>query len=623
MGHQGARVVGKVQIAVDRLGAADRHIGIRGNTQQTDVAGDPRDLPAVIAQYKRNPHLVAVPQTTVRTSESHYNFPCPAGLGFGLARWAFPDIRRRLRRLRRPFGTLMGFDSLLVLHYNTKMGKRSKIMENPEELKRFLQEVPQIVPEEYCFRCKICCRFPDTQNVQTPFWSEGESRLARNGPGSEDWFPAIPGTVSRGVRLKRCGEGYRCPAFDPQTSRCTIHGVKPMDCRLYPFVLTASPGGSEVILAMDMKCPYLQDHHGDSEVSAYARRLEIYLSSPQALSYLRSNPKILGPSWPEYVAVAGLPAAAPLIQEGLPTVLHPRLRAVGPEDWRRLEEAFHLKPHAFSGYSRAALAGWQDVVRLYLAEWDGALALFSEQTEGWFMPLPPLSRTFQPKTARKAWELLTELNRGSGVSRVEGIEAGEARRWEAAGFRIRPSQMEYLYRRESLVDLRGGGYRSKRWSINRFLRQNPFPCRIRSFEEADLTACLQLYTRWAIEKQKRSDRRDAKTLVRDGLFFHRQVLMHPREWGLAGLVAEIEGRVAAYTFGAALSGRIFCVFVEIADPQMPGLGGFLFREFCRRMEGYAFVNAMGDEGLEGLRRSKQSYRPLGFVRSYAAEYAKP
>ena len=99
--------------------------------------------------------------------------------------------------------------------------------------------------------------------------------------------------------------------------------------------------------------------------------------------------------------------------------------------------------------------------------------------------------------------------------------------------------------------------------------------------------------------------------------------MHHREWGLEGWVAEVEGRVAAYTFGGVLSPRIFCLFVEITDPARPGLGVWLFQEFCRRMKGSALVNTMGDEGLEGLRRAKESYRPLGFARSWMAVRAAP
>ena len=204
-----------------------------------------------------------------------------------------------------------------------------------DTLKHFLQGVPQIVPEETCLRCRICCRFPAAENVQSPVWSQEETVLAERAGASEDWFTPLPETVSRGVRLKSCGSGFRCPAFDPATSRCAIHAQKPLDCRLYPFALASNPAGDRLVLAMDLKCPYLQEHGDDPEVAAYARRLEAYLSSPTAAAYLTTNPKIIGPWWPEYVAVASLPGIFQerREQEKAP---HPALRPLLPGDWLRI-----------------------------------------------------------------------------------------------------------------------------------------------------------------------------------------------------------------------------------------------------------------------------------------------
>ncbi|MBI3312213.1 MAG: DUF2156 domain-containing protein [Candidatus Omnitrophica bacterium] len=494
-------------------------------------------------------------------------------------------------------------------------------MKNPEPLQRFLADVPQIVPEEYCFRCRICCRFPDTENVQTPFWSEAETQRAQAAdPKLENRFIPLPGTVSRGVKLEQCGEGYRCPAFDPENRRCSIHSVKPLDCRLYPFVLTASSARPHPVLAMDMKCPYLQDHHRDPALADYARRLQGYLSSPEAAAYLHTNPKIVGPSWPEYVTVAELPAWVLPDHTERSTPPHLLLKPLTTQDRPMLEQLFRSKPRAFSGFSIAALLGWQDLIRFYRAEFDGSTALFAEQAGGWFMPLPPFSRSWEPAVIRKCWDLLRELNRDSGVSRVEGIEEPEAASWKEMGFRLRPSQSEYLYRRDRLADLRGDGYHSQRGAINRFQRETGFPCRVRSFAAEDQTACLQLYTRWAIAKQQQGEAY-SRALVRDGLFFHRRLFMYSAEWGLTGWVLEAGGRLVGYTFGVPLSCEVFCLLAEIADPALPGGGAFLFREFCRNLEGYALINAMGDEGLEGLRRAKESYRPMGFALSYSADQA--
>ena len=59
-----------------------------------------------------------------------------------------------------------------------------------------------------------------------------------------------------------------------------------------------------------------------------------------------------------------------------------------------------------------------------------------------------------------------------------------------------------------------------------------------------------------------------------------------------------------------MSGDIF------AGREVPGLAQYIFREFCRTLSRFEFINAMDDSGLEGLRRAKQSYHPAMMVPSY-------
>ena len=85
---------------------------------------------------------------------------------------------------------------------------------------------------------------------------------------------------------------------------------------------------------------------------------------------------------------------------------------------------------------------------------------------------------------------------------------------------------------------------------------------------------------------------------------------------MVGRVVEVNGQVAAYTFGYQLNATTFCVLFEIADRQVKGLGAYIFREFCRELEPYEFINTMDDSGLDGLRRAKLAYHPIRLVESY-------
>ena len=488
--------------------------------------------------------------------------------------------------------------------------------ESRRELSSFVREVPQIVPESWCLQCKICCRFPAAEGVQAPTWSALEAEWASGNDQRESWFrPAADHSPTLLPELRHNEQGCQCPAFENLTNSCSIYSVRPLDCRLYPFVLAKDASGMRVVLAMDTKCPYIQAHGTGPEVVEFTSRLARYLESPTALKYLRINPQIVGHFWPEFISVAALPAMAPDGQERV-SPPHP---ALVPLSWAQrglLQEFLALHTHASSGYTLAGILGWSDLLRYWWMVLEGTFCLFAQQAESLFMPLPPLGEKVTTDLLRTCWEILETANRGEGVSRIEGVEPRHQRRVMASGFRPVLSNTEYLYVRKDLVSLQGNRYRSQRWAVNRCLRM--WDVRVRPFQDEDLVSCLELYTVWGIRRQQRDQEAFPKALVRDGLFFHRRLMMNHRELGLTGWVAEVDGHIRGYTFGASVSSKIFCVFLEIADPAFPGLAQVLFRDFCRRLEPFEWINAMGDEGLPGLQRAKRAYRPVGVVETSIA-----
>lgn len=496
--------------------------------------------------------------------------------------------------------------------------------ENPsKEIDSFIRQVPQIVPESWCLECKICCRFPETEGVQTPTWSSLEADWARKAGADSSWFLAIPESPSLAPQLHSCGSGYRCPAFQEEQNRCSIYRVRPLDCRLYPFVLTKDAAGTRALLAMDQKCPFIQAHGTDPDLIAYSQQLTRYLDSPLGLAYLKTNPHLIGPSWPEFVTVASLPGITATVQadgpvQAVPKPPHPILQLLTLENRPLLEEALAWKTHAHSSYTLAGLLGWSDLIRYWWAQLEGAFCLFAQQGGGVFMPLPPLplGKTGSHHALEAAWEILTEANQAAEVSRVEGIEPSEIPFFKAGRFQIHSSEPEYLYRRADLAGLRGDRYRSQRWAVNRCLREISY--RFRPYQEKDLIPCLQLYTQWGIQKQRATTEAFPKSLIRDGLFFHRRLMIHHKEFNLTGRVLEIDGRIRGYTFGAQVSPRVFCIFLEIADRSIPGLAQLLFREFCRELESFPLINAMGDSGIPGLKQAKESYHPVGSVTAVVA-----
>lgn len=269
--------------------------------------------------------------------------------------------------------------------------KRSKVVQSPapsEDTASFIRNLPQIVPQSWCRDCQICCRFPATEDVQTPTWSAQEVQWAKKAGGLEDWFAPGKESPSQVPVLQSYEKGCHCPAFQVEKNICSIYSDRPLDCRLYPFVLVRDSGRTRVTLAMDLKCPYLEKHGTDREVSDYSQRLSRYLESPAGDRYLSENPEIVGRSWPEFITVAPLPSMTTAVQ-GPAQPPHPALQPVTLKDWAALEEAFARWPHRHSRYTLAGTLGWMDLIHFWWASLEGAFCLFAEQAGGLFMPIPP------------------------------------------------------------------------------------------------------------------------------------------------------------------------------------------------------------------------------------------
>ena len=117
---------------------------------------------------------------------------------------------------------------------------------------------PQIVPSHVCLSCEVCCRFPEPNSSFRPFFTELEIQKAITLGIDATYFSNITGSQVKGIP-NPYGEGYLCPAFDPETSHCRIYDVRPLDCQIYPFVLMWDQDRQTVYLAWDTKCPFLID----------------------------------------------------------------------------------------------------------------------------------------------------------------------------------------------------------------------------------------------------------------------------------------------------------------------------------------------------------------------------
>jgi len=426
------------------------------------------------------------------------------------------------------------------------------------------------------------------------------------------------------------GEGFICPAFDVATNRCAIYDDRPLDCRLYPFVVARPPKGGQPLLGWDRLCPYLREESDPMLPLATAQPIAEQLAPADAPSPFANDPGLVGPFQESAWMLEPLPLLPPLpidrVEE--PPVLPPvlsniRLIPIGPDDnnpdeveqlRRFLDDAVEAP---LSVRHPAALLMWRPLMSLFWTELEGGTALLARQAGIYFAPVPPRPRRGHDLASafRQLLTLLNRLNANPIVSRIEWIGKSQQQSLTGSGLVCRPEGEEYLYDRRALAELRGDRYKSQRWNCNQAARR--FRPSYEPYRPDDLTACLRLYATWRRLKERRGPVDDyGAALMADSFYAHWQALAHVEGWGLAARVVRVDGQIRAYTIGAPLDGRTMIILHEIADPTCPGLGPWLFRAWCREWDRYELVNVMGDSDLRSLRREKSHYRPMQKVAGF-------
>jgi hypothetical protein len=196
------------------------------------------------------------------------------------------------------------------------------------------------------------------------------------------------------------------------------------------------------------------------------------------------------------------------------------------------------------------------------------------------------------------WKNIPEsvLSKAGGTLEAEGLALVEDR-----------DNFDYLYLRTDLAELPGKKYHKKRNLVNQFLSAY-------DHQEWPLTAdlvpqALDVLDRWKAEKGEDGDYRSA-----------REALAQFRELGMEGALYFIDGKPAGWCLGEGLAGgTIFAVHFEKAAGGYKGIYQYMNQAFAAMLPPhYTYLNREQDLGDLGLRQAKETYRPCGYVKKYAA-----
>ena len=176
---------------------------------------------------------------------------------------------------------------------------------------------------------------------------------------------------------------------------------------------------------------------------------------------------------------------------------------------------------------------------------------------------------------------------------------------------------DYIYNVSDLASLSGKKYHAKRNHITNFKKNNPDWC-FEEINEENISECITLHTGWIEEKNNASSTADYSLEFEAVL----SGFENYKELGFKGGLIRVGGKPIAYTFGERLNDQCFVTHFEKAPADVQGAYAIINQEFAKRLlsDGYIYVNREEDLGIEGLRKAKQSYKPVIWLRKESAVY---
>jgi len=148
--------------------------------------------------------------------------------------------------------------------------------------------INQFIPQEVCLKCRGCCRFKDADSVWVPCLLDEEMQDLLD----KDIPPALI-SINRRIRPipDPAQDGFICAFLSPSDNKCKIYESRPLECRLYPFLINLRD--NKVYLTIDLNCPYVKENLKTEKFKEYAEYLAAFLNAPKQVRVLKDNPQII------------------------------------------------------------------------------------------------------------------------------------------------------------------------------------------------------------------------------------------------------------------------------------------------------------------------------------------
>ncbi len=266
-----------------------------------------------------------------------------------------------------------------------------------------------------------------------------------------------------------------------------------------------------------------------------------------------------------------------------------------------------------SDYSFANIWGWAEEYGLRWA-WEDDLV--------WIRQTEPEKRLWAPigpwESIDWSRRLLPHLQDGPEMIRVP--ERLVSIFQNALGDRIRVQDArghwDYLYQVDELVALKGNRFHKKKNLLNQFRKKYEY--RFAPMSPEIIEMALEMQEEWCLWR----DCESSETLAAE----NRAIFRIFENWealpGLVGGALVVEEAPVAYTVAESLTDDTLVIHFEKGCTGFKGVYQAINQIFLEKeADGFSLVNREQDLGDRGLRKAKESYNPVDYVRKYAVSPA--
>lgn len=147
-------------------------------------------------------------------------------------------------------------------------------------------ELKQFLPQAVCLECQGCCRFSEENSIWQPALLNEEIKIITKDNAAKEI-----NLTTKKIKSLPCDDYHICSFFDLANKRCRIYNIRPLECRLYPFLINRVK--DTIYLSLDLKCPFIKDKLEEREFKDYLNYLVSFLSLPVVSFAIRGNPPYL------------------------------------------------------------------------------------------------------------------------------------------------------------------------------------------------------------------------------------------------------------------------------------------------------------------------------------------